>query len=452
MIQTISQVVENHICTNCGTCVGVCPAGALEMVETLGGEMLPQLNSERCTDCGLCHSVCPQINIPARMKEHLVNPCVGPVRRGFLGEVLDPGIAAAGQTGGVGRTLLASALEFGLCGAAVCVMDNPKKPLRPLAMIVRTPKEVFKSSRSKYCPIPVNALIDEMVKSDVQIAFLGLGCHMQGLHLAMENLPKLRDWITLKIGLFCDRVMTYAAADHLIRCAGMVPQNVASFDYKHKACGGWPGDIRIVTSDGSVRNVSRYRRLDALEFFTPIHCRLCIDKLNVLSDVSLGDPWGVAKGKQVPTAAIVRTRVGEKVLLEAQKAAKINLAPVEAEAVIRGQNIASRMDNCIKFRQEMTHRGYELPTFLRTGPMGVERKGSRPLLVRWAVGFTIFSNTTKGTRAITRIPPWLLALWGAPKRWYRRWRFRFVHLMKSAMGLCSETLHVGKKADKFKSM
>jgi len=420
------------------------------MAETLGGQMLPQLNFELCTDCSLCHRVCPQINMPARMKEHLADPYIGSIKCAYLGKASDPAVESEGQTGGLARTLLASALELGLADMAVCVVDDPSRPLRPVAILAKTTKEVLTSSRSKYCPIPINMLISEILKSSGRIAFLGLGCHMQGLHLAMENLPKLRDRVTLKIGLFCDCVLTYSAADYLVRCAGTTPQNVASFDYRNKTWRGWPGDIRVVTSDDSVRNVSRYRRIDSRELFTPIHCRLCIDKLNVLSDISLGDPYGVARGKQVPTAAIVRTRIGENLLLQVEKTGKINLVPAEAEAIVKHQNVASRMDNCIKFGQEMTRRGYELPAFLRMGPLRVERKGSRPLWVRWAVGFTIFSGTPRGTRAITRIPPWLLALWGAPKRWYRRWRRRFVHLMKYAMGLCSKDSGVSNKANMFK--
>lgn len=409
------------------------------MVETPGGEMVPRLDAGRCTDCGLCHRVCPQINTPLRMKEQLATPYIGPTQCAYLCGAADPAVASEGQTGGLARVLLASALELGLADMSVCVVDNPQKPLRPVAILAKTAKEILTSSRSKYCPIPVNVLIGEIVKSDARIAFLGLGCHMQGLHLAMENLPKLQEKIVLKLGLFCDRVLTYSAADYLVRCAGTTPQNVAAFDYRHKAWMGWPGDIRVVTCDGEVRNVSRYRRIDSRELFTPIHCRLCIDKLNSLADISLGDPYGLAKGAQVPTAAIVRTEIGKNLLLEAQEAGKITLRPVEAETVVKHQNIAVRIDNCITFGREMLHRGYELPVFLRAGPLAVAKKGPRPLWVRWAVGFTIFSGTARGARVIQQIPWWVPVLWTEPRRWYRIWRNRFVRLLKRAMGLCNRS-------------
>lgn len=430
MIQTISQVIENKICTNCGTCAGVCPAEALEMVETPGGQMLPRLDTERCINCGLCHRVCPQINISARMKKHLANPYIGHIQSAYLGEASDPMIASIGQTGGLARTLLASALELHLSDMAVCVMDNPKEPLRPVAILANTPEEVLKSSRSKYCPISVNVLIREIMKSNLRIAFLGLGCHMQGLQLAMEILPELQRKIVLKIGLFCDRVLSYTAANYLVRCAKTTSQNVAAFDYRHKAWRGWPGDIRVVTHDGNVRNVSRYQRINSRGAFTPIHCRLCIDKLNALSDISIGDPYGVAEGKQVPTAAIVRTEVGQNLLLAVQKAGKIILAPAQAKAIIKYQNIDSRMNNCMNFGQEMMRRHHESPLFLRDGPLAADKNSSRPLWVRLTVGFTIFADTARGTHILRRIPLWVPTLLGKSQRLYKIWQGRFARLLR----------------------
>jgi len=45
--------VNKFKCGYCGACVGVCPTGALELVETWIEV------DENCTSCGICARICP---------------------------------------------------------------------------------------------------------------------------------------------------------------------------------------------------------------------------------------------------------------------------------------------------------------------------------------------------------------------------------------------------------
>ena len=49
----MSVNVTRFKCGYCGACVGVCPAGALELIETW-----IEVEST-CTDCGICAKICP---------------------------------------------------------------------------------------------------------------------------------------------------------------------------------------------------------------------------------------------------------------------------------------------------------------------------------------------------------------------------------------------------------
>jgi heterodisulfide reductase subunit A len=55
---TISSVDE-EICTGCGTCVEVCEFDALELAETLEGEVVSKVNEILCKGCGCCAAACP---------------------------------------------------------------------------------------------------------------------------------------------------------------------------------------------------------------------------------------------------------------------------------------------------------------------------------------------------------------------------------------------------------
>ncbi|WP_091931598.1 4Fe-4S binding protein [Methanolobus profundi] len=45
--------INKFKCGYCGACVGVCPFGALELVETWVEA------NDTCTSCGICAKICP---------------------------------------------------------------------------------------------------------------------------------------------------------------------------------------------------------------------------------------------------------------------------------------------------------------------------------------------------------------------------------------------------------
>lgn len=48
-------MVNKSKCVGCGTCVNVCPVGAI----TIGADGKAQINKEICIQCGSCQNVCP---------------------------------------------------------------------------------------------------------------------------------------------------------------------------------------------------------------------------------------------------------------------------------------------------------------------------------------------------------------------------------------------------------
>jgi coenzyme F420 hydrogenase subunit beta len=422
-LKVISGVVANHLCTECGTCSGICPTDALPMRETAGGQVLPELVESKCIECGLCDMVCPELELPEQFLQSLADPFEGPIRAAYLGSAADDATAHAGQAGGLGRALVAWCLETGRIDGAVIVVDDPAEPLRPKALIATDPGQVRAASRSKYCPIPVNALIMEMMRFEGRLAYVGLSCHMQGLELAMQRVRKLRKKVVLRIGLFCDRVLTYPAADFLARCAGAEQaRDIDRFDYRGKEWRGWPGDIRVITRDGREHNTPRAARAGSRALFTPVHCWLCPDKLNVLCDIALGDPHGVVRGRSVPSAVLVRTEAGEEFLKAAQSAGSIRLEAIEADRIVAGQNIRDNTEIAKACGREMSRRGFELPEVLRAGPLKAGG-GRTPRWVRIAIWWSIESQTPRGTKLLRRLPVWEPRAWmwfkSGPRKRYR---------------------------------
>jgi NAD-dependent dihydropyrimidine dehydrogenase PreA subunit len=50
----MSVSINRYKCGYCGACVGVCPTGSLELIETW-----IEVKGETCTSCGICEKICP---------------------------------------------------------------------------------------------------------------------------------------------------------------------------------------------------------------------------------------------------------------------------------------------------------------------------------------------------------------------------------------------------------
>ncbi len=58
----MSVEVNRFKCGYCGACVGVCPKGALELMETWIEV------DESCTSCGVCAKICPVGALEVKVK------------------------------------------------------------------------------------------------------------------------------------------------------------------------------------------------------------------------------------------------------------------------------------------------------------------------------------------------------------------------------------------------
>ena len=58
-------VVNRDICVACGTCVDVCPMGAMQLVQ--GSYACPV--EEKCVGCGMCAKECPATAIQVEVRE-----------------------------------------------------------------------------------------------------------------------------------------------------------------------------------------------------------------------------------------------------------------------------------------------------------------------------------------------------------------------------------------------
>ena len=62
MKQNISRVLEKDVCCGCGTCAGICPTGAINLI-ICEGLFVPLIDENKCTECKLCVECCPSYSV-----------------------------------------------------------------------------------------------------------------------------------------------------------------------------------------------------------------------------------------------------------------------------------------------------------------------------------------------------------------------------------------------------
>lgn len=339
--ETVEKIVSDGLCTGCGTCVGICPQGAIKMIEIPSGFLIPSIDSKDCANCGLCIKICPGSHLQRELISESIDPFTGPVLSAYCGYALDANIRKNAQSGGIVTALLCHMLNSGQVDQAVVVQMPEDGTLRPKSIIVNNMQELMKAQGSKYCPVAVNASLPKK-SAKKYTALVGLPCQIQGLSNAQFFNQDWREYISFKIGLFCDRMLAYGSIDYLINKSVLPKKEIVTFRYKDKSLGGYPGNVSIRSKDGRTHSVHGQHRIACKDAFTSLRCRLCFDKLNILSDLSVGDAWGVMEDKEGFSVIAVRTEKADNILKSAERAKILYLNEINPDAIFKGQAIEAR--------------------------------------------------------------------------------------------------------------
>lgn len=357
--KTISKVVKDGLCTGCGTCMGICPADAIEMViDRKKGIYLPQLDVERCNQCGLCFDVCPghavdfkQLNLEIFSKEP-ADILVGNYIDCYIGHATDYDIHYNSSSGGLVTALLIYALEQGMIDGALVTRMKKDSPLEPEPFIARTRGEILEAAKSKYCPVPANIALREILHTEGKYAVVGLPCHIRGVRKAELVHKEVKQRIVLHFGLLCSGNRTFLATEYMLRKAGIDPQQVVRLDYRGE---GKPSQFVATLRNGKRYSVPylEYRARSMRSFFTPIRCTLCSDHSCELADVSFGDidfPEFRHDSLWI-SAMICRSQIGDRFLKQATLAGIIELSNISRDRLAE-----SKMGAFYRKKKHLTSR------------------------------------------------------------------------------------------------
>ncbi|MGE5533871.1 MAG: Coenzyme F420 hydrogenase/dehydrogenase, beta subunit C-terminal domain, partial [Bacillota bacterium] len=328
--KTIQEIVKANLCTACGTCAGICPQSAIDLVvDNKRGIYVPKIYPNKCSLCGTCIACCPggSLNVDHLNLEIFGvqpdNVLVGNHANCYTGHSTSHEIRYSSSSGGLITELLIFALKNKLIDGVIVTKMNASDPLRPEPFLAKTKEEIVSASKSKYCPIPVNTMLKEILKTEGRFAVVGLPCHIHGIRKAMKVNKKLSERIVLIFGLMCSFNRNFLATEFILQRLSIKKEEIIQLDYRGK---GYMGNLSVSLRNGQVFSVPYLEYNQWLRsFFSITRCFLCIDHTCEFADISFGDNCLPQFRKESIGSSILisRTQRGEQLLASARTADRI---------------------------------------------------------------------------------------------------------------------------------
>ena len=347
MIQR-SSVAGRRTCYGCGTCAGVCPAGAIEMEQTGVGTYVPRVEPTLCTKCGLCLDVCPwerfalQRTLESCKDEEKVSlKCspIGEFKGTYVGWACDDALCFQASSGGLVTAVLLFLLKYRYIDGALVTSLTADKRFRAKPYIARTATSIRAAIGSKYLPVAANTALREILEVPGRYAVVGLPCHMQGIARAEERLPVLSQRIVVRIGLACSGSFSMYGMQLLLTACKANVESVKSIRFRGR---GWPGSFRVELSDGSSCTIPYSHYFTYLRWYLALGCFVCWDSLCEYADLSFGDAWMRdlrASGEDGVSIVVSRTNKGECIIQQAVKDGCASLLPISAQEIAESQSV-----------------------------------------------------------------------------------------------------------------
>lgn len=374
--QNISPIVKHDLCTQCGTCIGMCPTDAITLKQDPKKGLLPVVDENKCTDCGICLKVCPGEELDLnQMNRDLFgkvpdDELYGNYLNVYTAYAKNEEIRYNGASGGVATAILDALLKSGHITGAVVVRMSHERPLEPDVFVARNTEELISAQQSKYLPVPMNVAIkDILADKNGKYAIVGLPCHFHGLRLAENIKKRLKERIVLRMGLFCGFNPTLSSTKYLLRRAGVKDfDQIQNIKYRD---GDWPCGFRAIMRDGSdhfLHPINEF--LFAHYVFERRRCAMCCDQLNDLADLALGDEWRSDLKDDAGgwSHIMTRTEVGEECVRQMVEQGIIHVQESNAEHIFSGQRytmIFKKRGN-YAFGRIQRMLGKKIPNYLKT--------------------------------------------------------------------------------------
>lgn len=337
------------LCIGCGACMAQAGAAAQMRLDRYG-QFKPTASRRPHGFAELCPFSPDAMNEDDIARERFASarysdPHIGRFEAAYVGYVRERRFRTDGSSGGMASWMAASLLEEDLVDGVAHVVPRceDSKPLFHYR-ISRTAEDVRAGAKSRYYPVELSAVIDEMRRCPGRYALVGIPCFLKAMHLLCRQDPLLRERLAFTLGLFCGHMKSTRFVESIAWQLGESIDAVADVDFRLKDTGR-PANwymAHLVLKDGSTRRKDWWHLADGdwgAGFFQNAACNFCDDVVAETADISFGDAWvePYASDGRGTNVVVVRSPLLRRLVDRARSEGRLELQEVDSAFVVRTQ-------------------------------------------------------------------------------------------------------------------
>lgn len=275
------------------------------------------------------------------------HPLLGRYEAAYIGHALEQDFRRGGSSGGMVTWVAAELLRLGLVdGVAHVVSVSPRAGDGRLFeyCISRTAEALRGGAKSRYYPVELSSVIEEIRETPGRYAIVGIPCFIKAIQLRRREDALLRRRIVFTLGLYCGHMKSARMVDSFAWQMGASPAQVEGIDFRVKderRPANWYR-AALALRNGRSREQDWWHLVDGdwgAGFFQNPACNFCDDVVAETADIAFGDAWiepysADGKGTNV---VLVRSTEMHRLIRDAMAEGRIHLDPVDAATVIETQ-------------------------------------------------------------------------------------------------------------------
>lgn len=344
---SIDVIVKNHLCSGCGVCISEDQTHQAKMIWNNEGFLVPLLGKSSTQDKMI--KVCP-FAIQQKDEDELGELFLKQPETQYHDKIgyyygLYAGYSQqfreTSSSGGIATYVFNTLLEQKIVDYLFIVKEVDGQYAYQFFSNV---EEITQISKTRYTPVTLEKLFQELSKIDGKIAVSGVACFVKAIRLKQMYDPVLKEKIAFIVGIICGGLKSKYYTDYLAQEAGCKNEyNHAQYRVKNKE--SYALDYKfscIEKSDKKIHMVDMQSLGDmwGTGLFKSNACDFCDDVLTELADISLGDAWidPYDKNGLGNSIIITRTKIAENLIQNGLNQNFLTLDKVTVEKILLSQN------------------------------------------------------------------------------------------------------------------
>ncbi|MDD2495642.1 MAG: Coenzyme F420 hydrogenase/dehydrogenase, beta subunit C-terminal domain, partial [Tissierellia bacterium] len=197
------------------------------------------------------------------------------------------------SSGGIATYLIDELLNKKIVDAVITVKEGENSFYE--YSIVRSTDEIISTSKTRYFPVTLATVLEQLKNSNERFAVVGIACFIKSVRLLQFYHPELKERIKFTIGIICGGIKSRFFAEYLAGRSGVTYNQFSQPQFRIKDHQSAASDYSFGCKDeeGALHTIKMRKVGDmwGSGMFKNNACDYCDDVTTELADISLGDAW-----------------------------------------------------------------------------------------------------------------------------------------------------------------